>query len=49
MAGNKLKTSKPGREVTTAQQLSGLCKKAIQVKSDSMQVVDSIIFQETER
>ncbi|CAN0502948.1 unnamed protein product [Laminaria digitata] len=26
------KTSKPGREVTTAQQLSGLCKKAIKVK-----------------
>eukprot|EP00904_Undaria_pinnatifida_P014159 jgi/Undpi1/9874/HiC_scaffold_28.g12328.m1 len=30
MQGNKPKTHKAGREVTTAQQLSGLCKKAIQ-------------------
>lgn len=30
MAGIKPKSNKPGREVTTAQQLSGLCKKAIQ-------------------
>lgn len=35
MAGIKPKSNKPGREVTTAQQLSGLCKKAIQVKNDS--------------